>query len=68
MNEQIYQITEKRTNQLRSFMETKQIDAAFVTSGPGVRYLSGFAGTPGDASLVITPGEAYIITDSRYTN
>ena len=67
MNEQIYQITEKRTNMLRSVMEAGQIDAAFVTSGPGVRYLSGFAGTPGDASLVITCEKAYIITDSRYT-
>ena len=67
MKEQIYQTTEKRTNALRAFMESKKLDAAFVSSGPGVRYLSGFAGTPGDASLVITPEEAFIITDSRYT-
>ena len=67
MNNSIYSATERRTQSFRRILEEKQLDAAFVCSGPNVRYLSGFAGTPGDAALVITPDKAYIITDSRYT-
>ena len=67
MNNSIYSATERRTQSFRRILEEKQLDAAFLCSGPNVRYLSGFAGTPGDAALVITPDKAYIITDSRYT-
>ena len=67
MKETIYETTKRRTDSLRKLFDEKKIDAAFISSGPGVRYLSGFAGTPKDASLFITPERAYIITDSRYT-
>ncbi len=67
MKETIYETTKRRTDSLRRLFDEKKIDAAFISSGPGVRYLSGFAGTPKDASLFITPERAYIITDSRYT-
>ena len=67
MKESVFDITRRRTDALRAIFAEKKIDAAFICSGPGVRYLSGFAGTPGDASLLITPEKAYIFTDSRYT-
>ena len=67
MNMNVFEITGKRVGAFRAAMEEKKVDAAVVCSGPGVRYLSGFAGTPGDASLLITQNGAYIFTDSRYT-
>ncbi|MBO4327570.1 MAG: aminopeptidase P family protein [Clostridia bacterium] len=67
MKETVFEITKRRTDSLRAYAAEKNIDAVFVSSGPGVRYLSGFAGTPGDASLLITADNAYIFTDSRYT-
>ncbi len=67
MNMNVFEITGKRVGAFRAAMEEKKVDAAVVCSGPGVRYLSGFAGTPGDASLLITQNDAYIFTDSRYT-
>ena len=67
MKETVFEMTKRRTDALRSYMQEKKIDVSFICSGPGVRYLSGFAGTPGDASLLITPEKAFIFTDSRYT-
>ena len=67
MKETVFEMTKRRTDALRTYMQEKKIDVSFICSGPGVRYLSGFAGTPGDASLLITPEKAFIFTDSRYT-
>lgn len=67
MNEKMFELTKKRTDALRRRLEVKELDAAFICFGPNVRYLSGFAGTWGDASLLITRYGSYILTDSRYT-
>ena len=55
-----------RISAARGMMKDKGLEALYVTSAENVFYLSGFTGF-GDARLYITPNEAYIITDSRYT-
>jgi len=67
MNERLFNLTKTRTDNFRRELEAKGLDGAFVCYGPNVRYLSGFAGTWGDASLLITRYGSYILTDSRYT-
>lgn len=57
----------KRIENFRKRMTELDIEAAFITDGADVRYLSGFAGTVGDASLFILHDKLYILTDTRYT-
>ncbi len=40
-------------------------DAAIITDGINIRYLSGFTGT--EAYLIVSGQDKYIVTDSRYT-
>ncbi|MDD2510235.1 MAG: Xaa-Pro peptidase family protein [Syntrophomonas sp.] len=50
---------------LYSLLEKNEIDALLVSKAENIRYLSGFTGGS-DARLLISPGEKYILTDSRY--
>ncbi len=54
-----------RVNRLRVFLQEQSLDAAFITSGENVFYLSGFTGF-GDARLFITEEAAVLLTDARY--
>lgn len=53
-----------RITKLRVELAAHDLDAALVTHGPNVRYLSGFSGSSG--MLVILPDETGLITDFRY--
>jgi Xaa-Pro aminopeptidase len=55
----------ERLLRLYKLLEKKEIDALLVSKGENIRYLSGFTGGS-DARLLISPGEKYILTDSRY--
>lgn len=56
----------ERINRLREKMESKNLDAFFVTDLKNIRYLSGFTGSAG--SVLVTMKQAYFITDFRYTS
>lgn len=53
-----------RIESLKKFMSRRGLDAFLVTDRFNVSYLSGICGT--DASIIVTPGRDYFITDSRY--
>jgi Xaa-Pro aminopeptidase len=53
-----------RVDQLRAQMVEKKLDALLVTDTLNRAYLSGFSGSSG--VLLVTPGEAYVVTDFRY--
>lgn len=55
----------KRIKRLTGKLKDAGIDAAIITDGVNIRYLSGFTGT--EAYLVVSGAEKYIVTDSRYT-
>jgi Xaa-Pro aminopeptidase len=55
-----------RLEKLRQMMSSKAMDAIIISTGANVRYLSGFAASPGDAWLYITRDQAIIATDFRY--
>ena len=55
----------ERLLRLYKLLEEKEIEALLVSKGENIRYLSGFTGGS-DARLLISPGEKYILTDSRY--
>jgi len=55
-----------RLEKLREMMVDKGMDAILISTGANVRYLSGFAASPGDAWLFITKDQAIIATDFRY--
>ncbi len=57
MRERLCRVQEK--------MEVSGVDGLFLTKKETIRYLAGFTGSSG--FLVITPGEGYFLTDSRYT-
>ena len=50
---------------LQELMEVQRIDAMLVSSYENGRYLSGYTG--GEATLLITPDNRVLYTDSRYT-
>lgn len=50
---------------LRNIIETKNIDAILITDPYNLRYYTGFRG--GEGIAVVTRSNAYLITDSRYT-
>lgn len=56
-----------RLYNLRSEMRRQTLSAVLITNPANVFYLSGFAGSRGDAILLITQYDAKILTDSRYT-
>ena len=53
-----------RVNRLRALMKKNELDGFLVTSSYNLRYLTNFTGTAGLA--LITPEEAFFITDFRY--
>lgn len=53
-----------RLARLREALEAADLPALLVTSGPNVRYLSGFTGSNG--ALVIDSERAMLLTDFRY--
>jgi len=55
----------ERLLRLYKLLEEKEIEALLVSKEENIRYLSGFTGGS-DARLLISPGEKYILTDSRY--
>jgi Xaa-Pro aminopeptidase len=59
-------MTQQRLARLRAAMAEMQLPAFLVTEMDNVGYLSGFSGS--SAALLITPDQALLVTDSRYTN
>src|SRR5690606_19660910 len=51
---------------VRSAMSEHEVDALLVTYPPNVRYLTGFS-SPEDASVLVLPDRAVMLTDGRYT-
>ena len=56
---------EDRLKKLRSFLSKEKLNAVVISKYVNLHYFSGFRGD--DTVLVITPKEAYLLTDSRYT-
>lgn len=54
-----------RVNKILEFLESQSLEAFLVTKPENIYYLSGFTGGS-DAKLVISPTDAYILTDGRY--
>ena len=54
----------RRIALLKDELRKRSLDSFLVTKNINVSYLSGFAGH--DASIIVTPGESFLITDSRY--
>lgn len=54
----------KRVSALRQRLEQEEIRAFLVTNPVNISYLSGFTGTLG--YMLMTPKEAYLLTDFRY--
>ncbi|MDE6024819.1 MAG: Xaa-Pro peptidase family protein [Lachnospiraceae bacterium] len=50
---------------LINIMEDRKLDGLLITDGYNIHYLSGYSGHEG--CMLITKEEAYILTDSRYT-
>jgi len=55
----------EKLNELKKRMDEQKMDAAWITSQPNVKYVSGFTGE--DSTVLITRKEIYFLTDSRYT-
>ncbi len=55
---------ENRLGSARKVIESSPVDGILFTSLENIRYLSGFTGS--DGALVVTPGESFFLTDSRY--
>jgi len=55
-----------RLSELRARLVESGLDGFWVTDIGNVQYLSGFTGSPGDASLLVSENLALIATDSRY--
>ena len=56
---------ETRRDQLRKALRKSGVDAMLVTNYTNVTYLTGFTGD--DSYLLLTPKEAIVISDPRYT-
>jgi len=54
-----------RADRLVELLEQRELDSLLVSDLVNVRYLSGFTGTNG--ACVVTHGERFFLTDSRYT-
>lgn len=55
-----------RLARLRAAMEERDLPAFLATAPAGVRWLSGFT-SPEDARVLVTPDDAWLLTDGRYT-
>ncbi len=55
----------ERLSRLRDFLREKKADAVVVNKEVNLHYFSGFRGD--DTLLLISPEEALLVTDSRYT-
>lgn len=55
---------EKRQQSVRKILSLNLLEGIFFTNLETIRYLCGFTGS--DGALLITPKEAFFITDSRY--
>ena len=53
-----------RISLLKGEIKKRRLDAFLVTDETNVYYLSGFSGH--DSLLLVTQGESFFITDSRY--
>lgn len=53
-----------RISRLQERLNGEGIHGMLITSGPNIRYLSGFSGSAG--ALMVRDGEATLYTDSRY--
>ena len=53
----------RRLGRLRSLVERQDLDALLVTNPENRRYISGFTG---EGLLLISPGDACLVTDGRY--
>lgn len=58
-------MTPERLGRLRARMVDEHLDALIVSDAHNVRWLSGFSGSNG--TLVVTPLDVHLFTDSRYT-
>lgn len=56
---------EDRIRAIRQKLEEEKVDAVYISFRYNMRYLSGFTGDSG--AIVITPTEAILFTDGRYT-
>jgi len=54
----------KRLADFRERLDRAGLDAYWIVSSLNVRYLCGFTGE--DSTLIVTPGRAILVTDSRY--
>lgn len=54
-----------RLGQLLTKLSSAHLDGALITSGVGIRYLTGF--TSSDAVVLVTMRKNYLFTDFRYT-
>src|SRR5262245_61007101 len=54
-----------RLSRLRAAMADLPLPASLVTQTDNVGYMSGFTGS--SAALIVTPADAVLVTDSRYT-
>lgn len=59
---------DKRIKRIRQAFLNDGMDALLLTKGTDIRYLSGFTGEAGTATLVLTQNKQYLITDGRFTN
>lgn len=58
-------IIKKRLRAVRLQLKEKSLDALLITKAVNVTYLSGFSGD--DSWLIVAGKNAYLLTDSRYT-
>lgn len=56
----------ERLARLRAAMEERSLPAFLVTTPAGVRWLTGFT-SPEDGRVLVTPDDAWLLTDGRYT-
>jgi Xaa-Pro aminopeptidase len=55
---------EHRTQRVASALAGRKLDGLLISSGPNLRYLSGFTGDSGN--LLVTPLRSILFTDPRY--
>ncbi|WKF86062.1 aminopeptidase P family N-terminal domain-containing protein [Lacticaseibacillus pantheris] len=53
-----------KINELRAVMEKQEIAAIVLTDPVNVSYVSDFSGD--ESALLVTPKQAYLVTDSRF--
>lgn len=56
-----------RINKVKEKVKKNNLDGFLITSENNVRYLSGFFGKGSGSWLIVTEGQQYLLTDSRFT-